>query len=113
MSSKSSFRLLLTDFVRPLLALFALTAVACAGTVTPPDSTPVYADDIGQGVLPVDVEHQSTNRPEPEMVRAEREKSDAAPPQEDEKNASPDAPDAEKPPAEAPSVTSPSPEPAP
>lgn len=111
MSRTPYFRPYLTDFVRPLFALFALMSVACAGTVTPPDSTPVYADDIGQGLEPVDVEHQSTNRPEPETLSENTVKSEAAPPPAESTTSA--APAAEEAAAETPATSTTSPEPTP
>lgn len=73
-----------TDFVGALPRLLVTTTIAClgtlacAGTVTPPDSTPVYADDIAAGVTPVEVEHQSTNRPDPENPSADKEETTGA-----------------------------------
>ncbi len=64
--------LTLSDFTRAFSGLLVATTVACAGTVTPPDATPVYADEIAPGVEPIDVEHQSTNRPDPEVVQDEK-----------------------------------------
>lgn len=64
----------LAEFARALCGFFVassiglLGTVACAGTVTPPDSTPVYADEIPSGIEPVQVEHQSTARPNPQTV---------------------------------------------
>lgn len=52
--------------------LAPLLCLACAGTVTPPDTTPVYADDATQGVEPIPVEHASVNDPEVQI-------SDSAP----------------------------------
>lgn len=73
MPSQTSAPLPLSDFTLALAALLLATAVSCAGTVTPPDSTPVYADSIGDGVKRVEIEHQSTNRPTPEKVSPGKE----------------------------------------
>lgn len=82
MPSQFNTRLNLTAFARPVCALVAAATIGCTGTVSPPDSTPVYAEDVGQGVEPVDVEHQSTTRPDPEKVSTGEEKADAPAPEE-------------------------------
>ncbi len=54
-----------SNSARTLLALALATTFGCAGTVTPPDSTPVYAEEIAPGAEPVEVDMLSTNDPEP------------------------------------------------
>jgi len=51
-----------------LLVLIASGTAACASRATPPDSTPVYADNIAPGVAPISVERLSVNRPEVEKI---------------------------------------------
>lgn len=83
MPSQTSAHLAFSDFARILSAVLIASAVSCAGTVTQPDATPVYAEEIAEGVERVEVEHLSTNRPEPENVSAS-ENAPAAPEQEAE-----------------------------
>lgn len=47
-----------------LLALVFSGALACTNSATPPDSTPVYAEEVAPGVAPIGVERLSVNRPE-------------------------------------------------
>lgn len=81
MPSQTSAPLILSDFTLGLALLLSATAVSCAGTVTPPDSTPVYAENVGVGVERVEVEHQSTNRPTPEKMSTEKEETTPAEPE--------------------------------
>jgi predicted outer membrane protein len=50
------------------LALIFCGVVACANGATPPDSTPVYAEQVAPGVAPISVERLSVNRPEAEAI---------------------------------------------
>lgn len=58
---------------RILLGVAVMTTSACAGSVTPPESTPVYADEIAPGIEPVAVERTSVNRPEVNAVATPKE----------------------------------------
>lgn len=60
-----------SDFSRVLPVLLVGAALGCTPTATPPESTPVYAEEVAPGVEPVPVERQSVNRPEAQPVSAE------------------------------------------
>src|SRR5690606_17308994 len=48
--------------------LTSLLCLACAATVTPPDTTPVYAEDATKGIEPIPVEYASVNDPEVKAI---------------------------------------------
>lgn len=59
------------------IGLASFFFLACAGTVTPPDSTPVYADNATHGIEPIEVEQSSINSPEVKTLKTSEPSSKA------------------------------------
>lgn len=81
------------SFQPVLSGLVTLGAAGCATPATPPESTPVYAEEVAPGAEPIAVEKSSVDDPEVETVAGSNSEEAAEPASEDENAKDADEPD--------------------